>query len=349
MNRSKTTELAGDPGLPSLEGDPARVADTLEDEGSAGLDDALVARLAAQFAAAGSTDAGIAVLRDLFRIETSRSRFRGLLRVWAGKLTGAVRSGDLAQAESWLRALVVAPTYPAEFADLAAEALDEVSEPSVLDDLVARLAAAEEPGAGAGLVAAWGEPMARYLVQGMIADEPPVNRRCLVELLAWVGRDDVGLIGGFVADPRWFVVRNVAIALGRTGRPQAALALESVLDHPDHRVRVEALRGLFALRKDDAVPELSFALSDPEPRVRHVALSLLRASPNPEVVVVLVERLESRPPAAPEARRLVEVIAERTDPGVSSALQRLAGKRWAIGAARVARNAAREALAGRRR
>ena len=227
------------------------------------LDEALVQRLGTQFSDSGSPEAGISVLRDLLRIETRRPRFHRLLRVWVGKLTAAVRAGDLARAEAWMRGLVIAPTYPAEFADLVAEALDEVSDPLVLNELVVHLAAAETPGTGAGLVAAWGERLARYLVQGMAVDEPPVNRRFLVEFLAWVGRDDVRLLAAFVADPRWFVVRNVAIALGRTGRPQAVLPLESLLDHPDHRVRVETLRGLFALKRGEAVAPLVAALGRP--------------------------------------------------------------------------------------
>lgn len=319
------------------------------DDDVASLDESLVQRLAAQFTDSGSSDAGIAVLRDLLRIESRRPRFHRLLRVWVGKLTDAIRAGDLSRAEAWMRGLVTAPTYPDEFADLVAEALDEVSEPQVLDELVVHLAAADPLGAGAGLVSVWGERLARYLVQGMVVEEPPVNRRFLVEFLSWVGRDDVRLLAALVADSRWFVVRNVAIALGRTGRPQAVAPLESLLGHPDHRVRVEALRGLFVLRRGEAVGPLVAALSDPEPRVRHAAVSLLHASPSREVVGALVELLEASPPAAAEARRLVELIAERSDPAVPAALTRLAGRRTLMGPGRVVRDAARQALEGVRR
>jgi HEAT repeat protein len=182
----------------------------------------------------------------------------------------------------------------------------------------------------------------------MVVDDPPVNRRFLVEFLAWVGREDVRLLAAYTADPRWFVVRNVAIALGRTGRPQALPPLEALLDHPDHRVRVEALRGLFVLRRGEAVAPLIGALSDPEPRVRHAAVSLLRASPSREVVPALVGFLEERPPAPAEARRLVEVIAERSDPAVPAALTRLAERRRVLGNGRAVREAARQAREGRR-
>jgi hypothetical protein len=339
--------------LAAAPGEEALRSPSVDEPGAFGevasLDDRLVERLAAQFADPRAPDAGVSVLRDLLRIESRRPRFHRLLRVWVGKLTAAVRAGDLARAEAWMRGLVVSPTYPPEFADLIGEALDEASDPQLLQDLVVRLAAADPPGTGAGLVAAWGERLARYLVQGMVVDDPPVNRRFLVEFLAWVGREDVRLLAAYTADPRWFVVRNVAIALGRTGRPQAAAPLESLLDHPDHRVRVEALRGLFALRRGEAVGATVAALADPESRVRHAAVSLLRASPSPQVVGALVELLETRPPAAAEARRLVEVIAERADPAVPAALARLAGRRRTVGSARVVRDAARLALQGARR
>lgn len=308
------------------------------------INEARPAHHADPFAEGEILEAGVAVLRDLLRAEGDRDRFRQLLVAWEGILVGAVEDGDPARAEAWLRALVAAPVYPAELADLVGEALDEVSVPEVLDQVVACLAAAPVPGTGAGLVAAWGERMVRYLVRGMIADQPPVSRRHLTEFLAWVGREDIRLLAALVGDPHWYVARNLAIALGRTGRLRAAPALEALLNHSDHRVRVEALRGLWALRGDGAVPELAAALADPEPRVRHAACSLLRASPGSAVVAAIVGVLESHAVTPAEARRLVDLIAERADPGVPRVLARLAGCRRVGGVGRAMRRAARLAL-----
>jgi hypothetical protein len=325
-------------------GRPGRAAGLPGEDELQPTNEARPAQRAEPFAEGEVLEAGVAVLRDLLQAERDRERFRQLLLAWEGMLVGAVQDGDPARAEAWLRALVTAPVYPAEFADLVGEALDEVSVPEVLDQVVACLAAAPVPGTGAGLVAAWGERMVRYLVRGMIADVPPVSRRHLTELLAWVGREDIRLLAALVGDPHWFVARNLAIALGRTGRLRAGQALEALLDHSDHRVRVEALRGLWALRGDGAVPELAAALADPEPRVRHAACSLLRASPGPAVVAAIVGVLESHTIAPAEARRLVELIAERADPGVPRVLARLAGCRRVGGAGRAVRRAARLAL-----
>jgi hypothetical protein len=304
---------------------------------------AVLTRLAPQFPPEEESGLGVTVLRDLLRIESRPARFRRLLRMWSGRVAGAIREGDIAGAEAWFRGLVERPTYPGSFADAVADALDGLSRPDLLDDLMRRLAGAG-PGAGAGLVAAWGTRMVDYLVAGMAAEEPPVNRRHLVDCLGYVGREDVRPLAALVADHRWFIVRNLATALGRTGRPQAVPAVESLLMHPDDRVRVEALRALATLRRDESVPALVAALGDESPRVRHAATSLLRASASPEVVPGVVRVLESRNITASEGERLVAAIAERRDPAVRQALRRLAGRRMAVGVGRVVRDAARRAL-----
>jgi len=292
-------------------------------------------------------EAGVAVLRDLLRVETDRDRFRQILLAWEEQLVAAVLAEDPAGAEAWLRAVVTAPIYRADMSDLVESALDEVSVPEVLDRLVVCLAAAAVPGTGAGLVGAWGPRMAGYLVRAMIVEQPPVSRRHLTEFLAWVGKEDIRLLTAWRRDPHWYVLRNLAIALGRTGLPAAIPTLESMLGHADHRVRVEVLRSLWTLRGDEAVPVLAGALADPEPRVRHAACSLLRASPGPVVVPVLVGILESRAVEPSEVARLVELIAERSDPAVPGVLAHLARHRRLGSAGRAVRRAARAALAQR--
>ena len=309
------------------------------------LDASLLERLAGRIPADAASP-GTGVFRDLLRIESRAPRFRRMLRVWVGKVTTAIRAGDPAGAEAWFRALVDDPTYPGAFADLVEDALDEVSRPEILDELMVVLVAAE-PGAGAGLVAAWGDRMVRYLVEVMAVDEPPVNRRHLVEYLGYAGREDVRLLASLVSDPRWFIARNLAIALGRTSRPQAIPAVESLLEHPDERVRVEAVRAVAALRGDGAIPALLHALADGSARVRHAAVSLLRASPSPEVIGGLTRVLESTPVEPSEVPRLIGALAERKDPAATEALRRLAGWRLRAKSGRAVREAARKALEGK--
>ena len=209
---------------------------------------------------------------------------------------------------------------------------------------MAKLAAAGDPPSAAPLLAAWGEPLVEFLIAGMLVDEPVVNRRHLVEYLGMAGRSDVRLLTAWLRDPRWFIVRNIATAVGKAGRTTAVPALEAVLDHTDDRVRVEVVRALVALKGDEGIGYALAALRDPSPRVRQAAVSLLRASPSDEVVPGVVGVLGDGPATADEARRLVDVIAERKTPQAVEALESLVAKRFAVGSLRTVRDAAKAAL-----
>lgn len=308
-------------------------------------DVAILERVRADFPGRGDDlHAGVSVLRDLLRIENRPERFKRLLRAWSGKVAAAIRRGDFYAAGTWMRAVTEAPVFPHDFALHVTEAMRELSREDLLQELVAKLAAAGDPPSAAPLLAAWGEPLVEFLIAGMLVDEPVVNRRHLVEYLGMAGRSDVRLLTPWLRDPRWFIVRNIATAVGKAGRTTAIPALEAVLDHTDDRVRVEVVRALVALKGDEGIGYALAALRDPSPRVRQAAVSLLRASPSDEVVPGVVGVLGDGPATADEARRLVDVIAERKTPQAVEALESLVAKRFAVGSSRIVRDAAKAAL-----
>jgi len=319
-----------------------RLLDTVED-GAATT--AIADRVLA--AAAAHREPGIVAFRDLLRIETRTSRYHRLLRTWVGKVAGAIRAGDFATAGLWMRALTEAPIHSSELAERMQLAMAELTRPDLLEELVLRLAAAGDPPEARDLLSAWGRPLVDHLIHGMEVEDPPVNRRHLVEYLGMSGTGDLSLLVERLADPRWFIVRNVAIAVGRTGRPEAIPALERVAAHDDDRVRVEALRALVSLDTEHALDRILAGFSDASPRVRQAATSLLRACPDPEVVPGIMGLIHSGSLNAADARRLVEVIAERKGDAPLDALSELAAKRLVVGVARVAREAARQALVER--
>jgi len=323
-----------------------RVRAVFDSTPSAGsVDTALLERVRTEFPGRGDDlHAGIGVLRDLLRIENRPERFRRALRVWTGKVAASIRGGDFHSAGTWMRAVTESPVFPHEFALHVAEAVRELSREDLLEELVRKLAKAGDPPSAAPLLMAWGEPLVEYLVAGMTVENPTVNRRHLVEYLGMAGRADVRLLTPYLRDPRWFIVRNVATAVGRTGRETGVPALEAVLDHPDDRVRVEALRSLAAITQDEGVAYALRALTDESPRVRQAAVSLLRASPSAAVVPGVADVLEAVSLNADEARRLIDVIAERRSEAGRAALEALAAKRAGFGSGKTVRDAARAAL-----
>lgn len=292
--------------------------------------------------------AGVTVLRDLLAVENRETRVKRVLRVWEGKVVAAIGARDLAGAEEWLKAVTERPTFAGQFVAHVQKAFHSLARPAVIDDLLGWLVAEGKVSEGARLLAAVGEPVVNRIVELMSIDEPPISRRHQVDLLAAIGRADTRLLIMHVNDERWFIVRNMAIAIGRAGRLQGLGPLRSVLTHPDPRVRVEALRGVAALDAEVALPDLVAGFKDENPRVHQAAVTLLRASPSTRVAPMLADLVERGGLGAAERERLVAVIAERRTPEAEAALNRIAARRTARGAARVARDAARAALQRRR-
>jgi len=169
----------------------------------------------------------------------------------------------------------------------------------------------------------------------------------MVDVLAIIGRSDSRLLTPHAGDHRWFVVRNVAIALGKAGRLAAIPVLRSLTKHQDARVRVEAIRALAAVDADATLGDVVAAFHDPDRRVRQAAVSLLRACSSPEVVTRLTDVVRLGKISALEAERLVEVIGERRDDAARMALEDIASRRGRSGAPKAVRSAAKRQLARR--
>jgi hypothetical protein len=321
-----------------------RARAVFDSAGVGSADQDLAARLRAEFPRpSDDLRAAVAAFRDLLRLESRPERFRRLLRAWAGRVMAGIRSGDFVAAGAWMKAVTENPVFPGEYAHHVTEAVRELSRPALLDELVIALAKAGDPPAAGALLAGWGSPLVEYLIAGILVDEPKVNRRHLVEYLGQAGRGDIRLLTPWLRDPRWYVVRNVATAIGRAGREGGVAALMTVVDHSDDRVRVEVIRALAALEGADAIPLLVAALEDPSQRVRNAAVSLLRAEPSDEVVLRIADHLASAAVTADDARRLVKIIAERTSEVAGTILNDLAGKRSGVRVPKTVRDAARAA------
>ncbi len=103
-------------------------------------------------------------------------------------------------------------------------------------------------------------------------------RRILCDALADLGRNSVGVFGAFLDDERWYLTRNIVYVLGRIGRKECLPYLEKALDHPDPRVRREAVQAISkAVYRESAIQHLTRKLDDQDGKIRGiVALQLAR-------------------------------------------------------------------------
>lgn len=138
-------------------------------------------------------------------------------------------------------------------------------------------------------------PTAVRHVLGVLAETD--NRRLrhlLLDLLARLGPAVVRDATALLADSRWYVVRNMLLLLRRVGDPGSVPAVRKCADHPDLRVRLEAIRNLFAF--DPGVPRelLRRALTHPDPRQAEAAMELAGEHAISEAVEPIVTYLQSR-------------------------------------------------------
>jgi HEAT repeats len=283
-------------------------------------------------------------LRGLFECEDRRDRFQRVTRVWTARIARYIRAGDLEHAADLLSVIQEEERYPEDNADLVRKSLERLTTPDLLRSLAAEQVG-DEASAARRLLSGLGRQVIDELVIQLASEEEKAVRRQLTELLAAAAASRPSAIEPYLKDQRWYVVRNLVTALGRTGNPNAARSVRLVAGHTDHRVRIEALRSLVTLLRDDAAPVVVKALSDEDERVRQAAVTLLKGRALTDVDRQLVAELRDDQLAMDAALGVIAILGSRAMPEGRAALEDLAAKRFAFkGRTRTLRAAARKAL-----
>ncbi len=282
--------------------------------------------------------------RGLLAVEERDDRFRRLMRVLTGKISGSIRRGRFRRAELWLRAAIDHPTYTADRALEVDEAISQAGAPDVLEALIAKLADDDNVEPAKQLLSILARDHIDTLIDMMGSEEDRARRRTLLEVLGRESARDPGPVIERLGDERWFVVRNLVVVLGRSGNPRCVPALGGLMTHDDHRVRVETLRSLSSLDGGN-VAYLREALADPHESVRQAAIAMLGVRGTGESDSLLIEALWAPNLGTDEKERVVRVLSERPSSDARRAIEALAKKRFALSAkVRQLRAAARDAL-----
>lgn len=218
--------------------------------------------------------------------------------------------------------------------------------PDLIESLVHHLDDPDKTEAGAQLLEAWGSPVLDKLVEHLANEDDPSRRRILIELLVKVSAQDHSPLLRHLNDGRWYVVRNLATILGRTGKADVGPRLVALAaKHSDHRVRVEALRSLARFPGTPGIEAALEALADKNQRVRQAALTLLKSSEDPTADEYLVAALVDTARPVDARLRVIDILGERQTPAARKGLEEVAGRRFAFfGKGKTLRNAARNAL-----
>jgi len=157
---------------------------------------------------------------------------------------------------------------------------------------LAALAPSEHSGDAKRLVEVLGPAAVDSLLLVLIGEQNLSYRRHIFDVLASLGPVIAPGARRHLGDPRWYVVRNMVGLLrsvaDRTSVPDVYL----LVGHGDPRVRVEALRGLLALRVPEAVEGLVRLIDDPNPAAATAAATLAGEYRSPMVREALLRVLD---------------------------------------------------------
>jgi hypothetical protein len=190
----------------------------------------------------------------------------------------ALQASRFAQAIAMIRAIreLAADPSQAERRQPLDEFVEQLADARTLAALVA---ASRQPGGPPfvqvqSLVLALGASAAHGLLEALAAEPDRVRRLRLIELAASLGPAIVPETRRLLADPRWYVVRNMVLLLRRVHDKTAMSEILRCADHSDLRVRLEAIRALFAF--DTKVPRdlLARSIHHPDPRLAEAAVLL---------------------------------------------------------------------------
>ena len=199
------------------------------------------------------------------------------------------------------------------------------------------------------LVEALGAAASRNLLVALSEETNRSRRRRLFDLLASLGPPIVPDVVPLLRDSRWYVVRNMLLLLRGVNDRTSLPEVRQVAQHPDLRVRMEAIKTLITF--DSSVPTdlLEDAINDRDPKMAETAIALVGSYAIKEAVGPLLRILAKRDifgARRPLRLRAIKALGELGDPAALPQMQHLFSTSLLPWPAREERYAAFESLAG---
>jgi hypothetical protein len=157
----------------------------------------------------------------------------------------------------------------------------------------------------------------------LIQEPEAKNRLALVRLVGQLGHASIEIAYKYLADERWYVVRNICSALAELKDPDLADHIVPALEHPDARVQQAALKALVNSRTVRAAPVLAGSLSKLAPKVLDEALDELMFLRHVKTIGGLEEFIVEGSGNLASVRKGVQVLACIDDDEALHALLRL--------------------------
>ncbi len=286
-----------------------------------------------------------ATLRALLECEYRDDRFYRVVRVWGGRVVRLLRASDLSSARVFVAAVLSDPSYSHDRTGIVHEGVARILTPETVRTVI-EVSGGSNPDQGAlDLFADFGIAAVDPLVQHLAMEEDGQVRRAITELLAASANRNPRVLDDYLNHQPWYVIRNLAIVLGKTDRDAAVPGLRRLLSHEEYRVRVEVLRSLVRLMRQNAAPILIRSLGDENERVRQTGASLLRSNEADDLDQLLTDELAKERLRPEVAIQVIKILGSRNTELGRETLKGFASKRFTLSSqTRAFRDAARESL-----
>src|SRR5439155_315643 len=157
----------------------------------------------------------------------------------------------------------------------------------------------------------------------LVEERDARNRMALVRLVGQLGPASVQVAYKYMADERWYVVRNICGVLAELKDPDLADHITPALEHSDSRVQQAALKALISSRTVRAAPVLASALSKLAPSVLDEALDELMFLRHVRTVAGLEEFIASGKASQAGSSKALRVLTAIDDEQALHPLARL--------------------------
>lgn len=206
------------------------------------------------------------------------------------------------------------------------------------------------------------EPQARFFALAVRLGRPAVDllvgvlaiatrvrlRAAATTALSYLCADEPGLLSRHLADPRWYVVRNIVFVLGQIGGPDVVAPLAKAVRHADVRVRRSVVHALGQAPPGMRLPLLIDLLDAADAQTVAATLAMLARESDLRVPAALLSRVtapdfEARPDEVKVA--LVAALGEAAGEDVVPVFAELLQRGGWFARRNAERNAAAQALA----
>ena len=192
--------------------------------------------------------------------------------------------------------------------DASLQALDRLGESLAMRETAALIGDIDEAGWRSirAVVDVVGVATIEALKPIVMVEEPTLASQRAEEAILGFGQLAVLRLAPLVDDERWFVQRNGARLLGRTGSPEAVPLLQPLLRRSDPRVVREAVSALGSINDPAAARAIHTVLRSATGALRHAVIDVLVAGKDPRVVPILVHILRESHPLGKDHEMVLE-------------------------------------------